>query len=71
MKSEHKYSSPGEANAKNNIDMEDPKKTPAQRKISTRNLVIGIVIVAMLIAIVTIAVVFSKGNEQSGNPGIS
>ena len=68
MKSEQKYSSPEEANAKNNMDIEDPKKAPSQRSISTRNVVIGIVIVSMLIVIITIAVVFSKG---SGNPGIS
>lgn len=65
MKSEQKYSSPEEANAKNNMDIEDPKKAPSQRSISTRNVVIGIVIVSMLIVIITIAVVFSKG---SGNP---
>lgn len=68
MKSEYKYSSPEEANAKNNMDIEDPKKTPSRRSISTRNVVIGIVIVSMSIVIITIAVVFSKGNEQIGNP---
>ena len=69
MKSEHKYSSPDEANAKNNMDIEDPQKAPSQRSISTRNIVIGIAIVSMSIVIITIAVVFSKGNEQIGNPG--
>ena len=67
LKSDHKYSSPEEANAKNNMDIEDPQKAPSQRSISTKNIVIGISIVAMLIVIITIAAVFSKGNEQIGN----
>jgi len=64
MKSDHKYSSPEEANAKNNMDIEDPQKAPSQRSISTKNIVIGIIIVAMSIIIITIAIVFSKENEQ-------